>query len=284
MAVEGVTGLAPPPRALWLRALLLERERIGQHLWDLGFLGNDAGLAFGLAQFSRLREEWLRVSHALFGHRYLMDVIVPGGVARDIEAEGIARMRGEVDAVGRAVALLKNIYDEHAGLQDRFIGCGRVKPDLADRMGLTGLAGRASAVAWDLRVQFPPAPYDRFDVRMVTHRNGDVAARVTVRFEEIAESLRLIGLILSGLPAGDIAAPVPDAPEDALGIGWVEGWRGEVLIALETGANNRIRRLHPHDPSWQNWPLLERAVLGNIVPDFPLINKSFNLSYSGHDL
>ena len=284
MAVEGVTGLAPPPRALWLRALLLERERIGQHLWDLGFLGNDAGLAFGLAQFSRLREEWLRVSHALFGHRYLMDVIVPGGVARDIEAEGIARMRGEVDAVGRAVALLKNIYDEHAGLQDRFIGCGRVKPDLADRMGLTGLAGRASAVAWDLRVQFPPAPYDRFDVRMVTHRNGDVAARVTVRFEEIAESLRLIGLILSGLPAGDIAAPVPDAPEDAFGIGWVEGWRGEVLIALETGANNRIRRLHPHDPSWQNWPLLERAVLGNIVPDFPLINKSFNLSYSGHDL
>jgi Ni,Fe-hydrogenase III large subunit/Ni,Fe-hydrogenase III component G len=284
MAVEGVTALAPPARALWLRALLLERERIGQHLWDLGFLGNDAGLAFGLAQFSRLREEWLRVSHALFGHRYLMDVIVPGGVARDIEAEGIARIRGEVDAVGRAVALLKNIYDEHAGLQDRFIGCGRVKPDLADRMGLTGLAGRASAVAWDLRVQFPPAPYDQFDVRMVTHRNGDVAARVTLRFEEIAESLRLIGLILSGLPAGDIAVPVPDAPEDAFGIGWVEGWRGEVLIALETGANNRIRRLHPHDPSWQNWPLLERAVLGNIVPDFPLINKSFNLSYSGQDL
>jgi Ni,Fe-hydrogenase III large subunit len=105
-----------------------------------------------------------------------------------------------------------------------------------------------------------------------------------VRFEEIAESLRLIGLILTGLPAGDIIAPIPDAPENAFGIGWVEGWRGEVLIALETGAGNRIRRLHPHDPSWQNWPLLERAVLGNIVPDFPLINKSFNLSYSGHDL
>jgi Ni,Fe-hydrogenase III large subunit len=96
--------------------------------------------------------------------------------------------------------------------------------------------------------------------------------------------LRLIGLILSGLPAGDVAVRIPDAPEDAFGIGWVDGWRGEVLIALETGPNNRIRRLHPHDPSWQNWPLLERAVLGNIVPDFPLINKSFNLSYSGHDL
>jgi Ni,Fe-hydrogenase III large subunit len=284
MAVESVTGSVPPPRALWLRALLLERERIGQHLWDLGFLGNDAGLAFGLAQFSRLREDWLRTSSALFGHRYLMDSIIPGGVARDIEQEGVARVRHEIADIGQAVALLKDIYDEHAGLQDRFIGCGRVKPELADHMGLTGLAGRASAMAWDLRVQFPTAPYDRLEVRMATHRNGDVAARVTVRFEEIAESLRLIGLILAGLPEGEIIAPLKDAPESALGIGWVEGWRGEVLIALETGPGNRIRRLHPHDPSWQNWPLLERAVLGNIVPDFPLINKSFNLSYSGQDL
>ena len=284
MAVEGVTGVVPPLRALWLRALLLERERIGQHLWDLGFLGNDAGLAFGLAQFSLLREDWLRTSNALFGHRYLMDAIVPGGVARDIDASGVARMRSEIAGVRQAIAVLKDIYDEHAGLQDRFIGCGRVKPDLADRMGLTGLAGRASAMAWDLRVQFPAAPYDKLDVRMVTHRNGDVAARVTVRFEEIAESLRLLDLILDRLPEGGIAVPLGEAPENALGLGWVEGWRGEVLIALETGAGNRIRRLHPHDPSWQNWPLLERAVLGNIVPDFPLINKSFNLSYSGQDL
>ena len=284
MAVESACSVTPPQRALWLRALLLERERIGQHLWDLGFMGNDAGLAFGLAQFSCLREDMLRTNAALFGHRYLMDAIVPGGAARDLDAEGIAGIRGEIDTLGKTAALLKGIYDEHAGLQDRFIGCGRVKPELADRLGLTGPAGRASGMAWDLRAQFPPAPYDGFEVRMATHRNGDVAARATVRFEEIAESLRLIGLILSGLPVGDIAVRVPDAPEDAFGIGWVEGWRGEVLIALETGANNRIRRLHPHDPSWQNWPVLERAVLGNIVPDFPLINKSFNLTYSGHDL
>jgi Ni,Fe-hydrogenase III large subunit/Ni,Fe-hydrogenase III component G len=284
MAVESSCGMTPPPRALWLRALLLERERVGQHLWDLGFMGNDAGLAFGLAQFSCLREDMLRTNAALFGHRYLMDTVVPGGVARDLDSEGIAGIRAEIDTLGKTVALLKGIYDEHAGLQDRFIDCGRVKPELADRLGLTGLAGRASGMAWDLRAQFPPVPYEGFEVRMATHRNGDVAARATVRFEEIAESLRLIGLILAGLPAGDIAAPVPDVPENAFGIGWVEGWRGEVLLALETGANNRIRRCHAHDPSWQNWPLLERAVLGNIVPDFPLINKSFNLSYSGHDL
>jgi len=119
---------------------------------------------------------------------------------------------------------------------------------------------------------------------MATHRNGDVAARVTLRFEEIVESLRLMRLILERLPFSELAVPVPPPPEGAFGVGWVEGWRGEVLVALEAGAHGGIRRCHPHDPSWQNWPLLERAVLGNIVPDFPLINKSFNLSYSGHDL
>jgi Ni,Fe-hydrogenase III large subunit len=284
MAVESAAGVTPPPRALWLRALLLERERVANHLGDLGFLGNDAALGFGLAQFLRLKEEWLRINAALFGHRYLMDTIVPGGVARDVTPEGMALMRREMGAMEATVAVLKGIYDEHAGLQDRFIGCGRIKPDLADRLGLTGLAGRASAVAWDLRAQFPPVPYDEFEVRMATHRNGDVAARVTVRFEEIFESLRLLRLILDRLPLGELASAFPAPPAGALGIGWVEGWRGEVLVALETGPNNGIRRLHPHDPSWQNWPLLERAVLGNIVPDFPLINKSFNLSYSGQDL
>jgi Ni,Fe-hydrogenase III large subunit/Ni,Fe-hydrogenase III component G len=284
MAVESVAGATPDTRALFLRALLLERERVGQHLWDLGFLGNDAGLAFGLAQFSRLREDWLRVSHALFGHRYLMDTVVPGGVACDVDRAAIERMSAELDDVRKAVETLRNIYDEHAGLQDRFIGAGRVKPELAERMGLTGLAGRASAVAWDLRVQFPPAPYDQLDVQMSTHHNGDVAARVIVRFDEIFESLRLIDLLLARMPPGETRVALREVPADAFGVGWVESWRGEVLMALETGPGNSIRRLHAHDPSWQNWPLLERAVLGNIVPDFPLINKSFNLSYSGHDL
>jgi Ni,Fe-hydrogenase III large subunit/Ni,Fe-hydrogenase III component G len=284
MAVESAAGVTPPTRALWLRALLLERERIGQHLWDLGFLGNDAGLAFGLAQFSCLREDVLRANAMSFGHRYLMDVVVPGGVARDLTVEGIARLRDEIGALEEAVAALKYIYDEHAGLQDRFINCGRVAPELADRLGLTGMAGRASGRAWDLRVQHPVVPYQELDVRMATHRNGDVAARVIVRFEEIFESLRISRLMLERLPFGEIAAPVPPPGDGAFGAGWVEGWRGEVFVALEAGAGGTIRRCHPHDPSWQNWPVLERAVLGNIVPDFPLINKSFNLSYSGHDL
>jgi len=284
MAVESAAGVTPPPRALWLRALLLERERIANHLGDLGFLGNDAGLAFGLSQFLILKEDVLRLNQALFDHRYLMDVIVPGGVARDFPDDGVTRVRDECSRLEEVVQRLKHIYDEHAGLQDRFVDCGRVTPDLAARLGLIGQAGRASGQAWDVRVTHPCAPYRELDVRMATHQGGDVAARVAVRFAEITESIRLLRLIVDRLPLGEIASPVPTPPEGKLGIGWVEGWRGDVFVALETARDGRIARLHPRDPSWHNWPLLEHAILGNIVPDFPLINKSFNLSYAGQDL
>jgi Ni,Fe-hydrogenase III large subunit/Ni,Fe-hydrogenase III component G len=288
MAAESACGCAVPERALWLRALWLERERVANHLGDLGALGNDAGLAFGLAQFSRLREEWLRTNGELFGHRLLMDRIVPGGAALDLPPGAGEALAAQCDTIEREVRALKAIYDDHAGLQDRFLTTGRVPPPLAARLGVIGLAGRASGQAWDLRVDTPCAPYHRLEVNMATHRNGDVAARVTVRFEEVFESLRLIRRILAELPGGAIRAPLPPAAEGAAGVGWIEGWRGEVLVALEAGApgahGNTLRRCHCHDPSWHNWPALEHAIIGNIVPDFPLINKSFNLSYSGHDL
>jgi Ni,Fe-hydrogenase III large subunit len=283
IAVEMATGTKPPIRAEWLRALLLERERIMNHLGDLGYLGNDAALAFGLAQFARLKEDMLRLNRTYCGHRYLMDCIVPGGVARDVDVECIAAIRREIDTLRKEVSLLKDIYDEHAGLQDRFLTAGRVTPRLAAHLGLTGLAGRASSQAWDLRVQFPASPYDQLDVHMATHKNGDVAARVSVRFDEVIESLRLSARILDEMPGGEIRVAINDAASRTYGLGWVEGWRGEVLVALQTGEANRIHRCHAHDPSWQNWPVLEHAVMDNIVPDFPLINKSFNLSYSGQD-
>ena len=283
-AVESVSATVPSPRAAALRGLFLELERIHNHLGDLGYLGNDVALTFGFAQFWILKEDMLRLNHELFGHRYLMDRIVPGGVACDLDGQGRDRILQVLKHLEHELACLKKIYDEHAGAQDRFLTTGRVTPDLAAQLGLTGLAGRASAQAWDLRAQFPCAPYDQLDVRMATHRNGDVAARVTVRFEEVQESIRLIRLILDQLPDGALKAGIGEAPENAFGVGWVEGWRGEILVALHTGKDNAIHRLHPHDPSWQNWPVLEHAVIGNIVPDFPLINKSFNLSYTGQDL
>ncbi len=284
MALEGMTGVTPPPRALWLRALLLERERIHNHLGDLGYLGNDVALSFGFAQFWILKEDVLRANGELFGHRYLMDRIIPGGVACDLTPPGKARLLAEAEYLEQEIGTLRAIYEEHAGVQDRFLSTGCVSPDRAAKLGLTGLPGRASGQAWDLRAQYPCAPYNELDVRMATHRNGDVAARAIVRIEEILESLRLTRLILDKLTDGPLTSPVPPAADGAFGIGMVEGWRGEVLIGLQAGADNRIARMHPHDPSWQNWPVLEHAVIGNIVPDFPLINKSFNLSYTGQDL
>ncbi|MCM2340884.1 NADH-quinone oxidoreductase subunit C [Rhodoferax sp.] len=287
MALETATQTAVPERAAWLRALLLERERMANHLGDLGALGNDAAFAFGLAQFSRLREDWLRVSRKVFGHRLMMDCIVPGGVQCDIDLAQREQLLQQCDAVEKEVRTLFNIYEAHAGLQDRFMTTGRVSPALAASLGLTGLAGRASSQSWDLRCDQPWLPYSEMQVAMATHHNGDVAARVAVRFDEVFESMRLIRRILVEMPLGDVVCPVLLPQQASCGAGWVEGWRGELFVALElagTDQGQRILRCHLHDPSWQNWPVLEHAIMGNIVPDFPLINKSFNLSYSGQDL
>ncbi|HNC50657.1 MAG TPA: NADH-quinone oxidoreductase subunit C [Accumulibacter sp.] len=287
MALESVAACTIPARAAWLRALLLERERVANHLGDLGALANDAAFGFGLAQFSRLREDWLRRSQDAFGHRLMMDCIVPGGVASDIDSVTAETLFRQCDAIEREVVELRKVYDEHSGLQDRFMTTGRVSPELAARLGLGGLAGRASGQAVDLRCDQPHPPYHQLAVNIATRRDGDVAARVAVRFDEIFESLRLLRVILAGPDGGETRTPLQLPAKPALGAGWVEGWRGDVFVALELAGEpgaNTIRRCHVHDPSWQNWPVLEHAVIGNIVPDFPLINKSFNLSYSGHDL
>lgn len=285
-AAEAIAGVSAPERAGWLRALWLERERVANHLGDLGYLGNDVALSFGLAQFMRLKEDWVRLNGALFGHRFLMDRIVPGGVAADLDAAGISALLAQCEATERTVHRLKGIYDDHAGLQDRFLTTGRVTPELARRLGVTGLVGRASDQPWDLRCQHPCAPYDRVGTRMAMQTNGDVAARALVRFDELSESFRLIREICATLekqPASPLRCEVKSAP-DTRGFGWIEGWRGDVFVALETGRDGKILRAHCHDPSWQNWPALEHAIIDNIVPDFPLINKSFNLSYAGPDL
>ena len=284
MALEGMAGARVSARALHLRALLLERERVANHLGDLGFLGNDGGLAVGLAQFSRLKEDLLRTNARLFGHRYLMDRVVPGGVALDLDEGGVEAILAECTQLRAELRALRAIYYDHAGLQDRCIGCGRLTPQTAARLGVVGLAARASGLAMDARVHPGFAPYTDLQPRIAAHRNGDVAARIVVRFEEAFESIELQRRIVRSLPPGELQAPLAEPPPGARGLGWVEGWRGEVLIALQAGAGGRVQRCHPHDPSWQNWPALEYAVLGNIVPDFPLINKSFNLSYAGADL
>ncbi|HUL55379.1 MAG TPA: NADH-quinone oxidoreductase subunit C [Usitatibacter sp.] len=282
-AAESIAGVAPPPRARWLRALMLERERVANHLGDLGALGNDAALAFALSQFMRLKEDWLRLQAEAFGHRLCMDRIVPGGVDADLDDSSKARFVDQAAAIGDEVRSLQVIFDESSSLQDRFITTGRLTPDQARAFGVTGLAGRASGQPFDLRADLPCDPYPELAVRKVVHESGDVATRVKVRFEELYESLRLIAQIARRMPAGPTRIDYPQPPAGALGVGFVEGWRGETFVALRSGEGGTIARCHAHDPSWHAWPAIEHAVIGNIVPDFPLINKSFNLSYSGQD-
>ncbi len=282
-ALESLTATVCPPRATLLRALALEHERLANHLGDLGALGNDAGFAFGLTHFSRLKEDLLRCNTVAFGARYLLDYVLPGGVAVDLPAEAPARLLGLYSELEQSVANLRSIYDEHAGLQDRFRGTGRLQQPIAEKLGALGLVARASGIACDLRVDHPWPSYDWVATKCITQSTGDVAARVQIRFDEAFESLRLCRAFLQDIPVGPIQAPVPAAAPYRLGLGVIESWRGPVLIALEAGPDGSIRRCHAHDPSWQNWPLIEYAVIGDIVPDFPLINKSFNLSYSGQD-
>ena len=283
MAVEASTATMPPPRASALRGVLLECERLANHLGDLGALGNDAGLAFGLAQFSRLKEDLLRANAVAWGRRYPMDAIVPGGLRDDVSAESAQALAATLRKIEPEVGRLREIYDNHAGLQDRFMDAGRVSGELAARLGIVGLAARASGHPQDWRSEFPVAPYDATVHVPVVRAQGDVAARVAVRFDETMISIALCLHWLAALPDGSVSVPLGPV-QTLIGVGGVEGWRGPVFVALRLEESGRVQRCHPHDPSWHNWPVLEHAIIDNIVPDFPLINKSFNLSYSGHDL
>lgn len=283
MALENLHDLRVSPRAQWVRALLLERERIMNHLGDLGALGNDAGFRFGLDQFSRIKELVLRLNSKLFGHRYLMDHIVPGGVAVDLADEDFHHLYEELHWLRQEVNTLDSIYKEHDGLQDRFITTGTIDFNLATQLGMIGIAARASGIQNDWRNDFPYHPYTHLNLNSITQSSGDVVARVNIRFREIKESLRLTETILSNIPKGKIIKKLPFVTSQNIGLGCVEGWRGPIVTILCNSNKQHLQWGHIHDPSWQNWPALEHAVMGNIVPDFPLINKSFNLSYSSHD-
>jgi Ni,Fe-hydrogenase III large subunit len=283
-ATETALGTAAPPRAVHLRALMCELERIANHLGDFGAICNDASFSIMLAECGILRELTLRAAHACFGHRLMMDCIVPGGVSADLAPEGASRVRALLEEIRRHLPELIEVYDNTASLQDRTVATGFLKPELARQFGAGGYVGRASGRAIDVRRMPGYPPYDtlRFDVPVL--QEGDVNARVWVRIREIEQSLGLIEQILQSLPAGGIQADIAGVGEVREGLALVESFRGDVLVWLRIGADGRIARCHLRDPSWFQWPLLEVAIEGNIVADFPLCNKSFNCSYSGHDL
>ncbi len=283
-ACEYAADIEPPRRASFIRGILCERERIANHIGDIGAICNDAAFAFMHMQMQRLREDMARLHQELFGHRLLFDTIVPGGVSVDPDAAQLARLKAQTGAIAAEVERLRSIYADHPSIQERVIGSGTVSIDDARDIGLLGFAGRASGDYPDERIEEAYPPYDEFDVGIARGRLGDVATRVWVRFEEIADSARLIAEMIEGMPEGAIRAAW-QAPEPGVsGFAAIEGWRGEIAAWVRFGEAGRIDRYFVRDPSVINWLGLELAVREVPVPDFPLNNKSFNCSYSGNDL
>ena len=284
MAVESALQVEAPPRAIWLRALMAELERTANHLGDIGAICNDAAFTLLHAHFGALRERVLRASATAFGHRLMRDRIVPGGVAADLDPGGRTAITAVVAEIRRQLPRLIEVYDETASLQDRTVGTGIVTAALARQYGAGGYVGRASGRNFDARAAFRYAPYGQLGFEVPVLEEGDVDARVWIRIREVQQSLDLIDRILTELPGGALHTAPQPAGAAAEGMAVVEGFRGDVLVWLRLGADGKIERCHLRDPSWFQWPLLEAAIEGNIVADFPLCNKSFNCSYSGHDL
>jgi Ni,Fe-hydrogenase III large subunit len=285
-AVETARGIAVPERAAWLRALMAELERLANHFGDIGAVCNDAAFAMMHAQCALLREYVLRAADSCFGHRLMTDCVVPGGVSRDMASDGPLALRALIKYLRAHFPELVELYDNTASLQDRTVGTGILDSQLARQFAAGGYVGRASGRTFDARRTPGYPPYDRLQFEVPVLEGCDVDARIWIRIREVEQSMALIDQILRHLPEGALCQPDGDRPqhEAAEGVALVEGFRGDVLAWVRLTDEGRIGRCHLRDPSCFQWPLLEAAIEGNIVADFPLCNKSFNCSYSGHDL
>jgi Ni,Fe-hydrogenase III large subunit len=284
-AAEAALSIEVPPRAVWLRALMAELERLANHFGDIGAICNDASFAIMHAQCGILRERVLRAADACFGHRLMRDCIIPGGVSVDLDKGGVAVIRAFLGEARQHFPKLVKLFDNTASLQDRTVGTGILQPALARQYGCGGYVGRASGRHFDTRRILPYPPYDelRFDVPMLSE--GDVNARIWIRIREVEQSFSLIEQILDRLPPGSVRADISgNSGRETEGIAIVEGFRGDILVWMRLDREGKVARCHLRDPSWFQWPVIEAAIEGNIVADFPLCNKSFNCSYSGQDL
>jgi len=284
-AVESLLNIQVPRRARYLRSLFLELERLHNHIGDVGGICNDTAYALAHAHCGRLKERVMQLNDRLTGSRFLREVNCVGGVGVDLSTDQFSGLVTELDNIEKDFSELEQIIAVNASLIDRLENTGILKKQTAWDHGVVGVVGRASGIDRDLRRDRPFAAYDELSVRVAGSVNGDVRARVQVRMGEIHESIRLIREIQHTLPDG----PLKGTPQAVPGPGaWalsaVEGWRGEILYFLMADEHERIHRCKVRDPSFVNWPAIQLAVIGNIIPDFPLINKSFCLSYAGNDL
>ncbi len=286
-AIERLANVTVPARASALRVMLLELERLYNHIADIGALATDVAFTVPASRAQALREALLRVHDHLFGSRLLRHTVAIGGVRRDLGPEGSAALRAHLTGFERQFDALITMLIDAGTFTDRVDGTGILTADAAHTLGVVGMAARASGLDGDFRRDHPHDAYAGLRFTVPVEEGGDVRARLMIRAREIEQSLVILHQVLDGLPASagtPIAAPVPDRlPADASALGWVEAWRGPCTHWVATNDRGELARVKVTDPSFLNWPGLVHAVPGNIIPDFPVINKSFNLSYSGND-
>jgi len=281
-ALEALTGTTVPNRARHLRVILLEMERLYNHVADFGMIANDTGFAVAHSHCFRIRERLLRLNKRLTGNRLLRGGLVPGGVAHDLPPD--LDLTAEVEAAVRDFDEIAQISLGNTLVLDRLEGTGRLTSRTARDHGVLGYVARASGIDADVRRDHPFAAYAELTFRVPVFESGDVKARALLRVEEVRESARLIRQAVERMPQGLLAAPLGPVPAFDPAFGLVEGWRGAILHWVMADPEGRLHRVKIMDPSFLNWRPLSYALLRNIVPDFPLCNKSFNQSYSGNDL
>jgi Ni,Fe-hydrogenase III large subunit len=282
--MEALDGSSVPLRGEALRAVALELERLANHVGDLGGLCTDIGYLPGAAYFGRIRGEFLNSLMEISGNRFGRGFVRPGGVRFDFDDGGAARCRDRLQRVAREVRETAELSLRRPSVESRFERTGVVSRAVADDLGLVGPVARASGSTRDVRRDHAHGFYRYAHIPVTTLETGDVMARAMVRWLEAERSLEFLDQELAALPAGAIHAPPGAARPNAIAAALVEGWRGEIVHVAVTDARGEIRRHKVVDPSFRNWFGLAIALRGNQISDFPLCNKSFNLSYAGHDL
>lgn len=284
-AVETLLGMTVPPRARYLRSLFLELERLHNHIGDVGAICHDTAYALAHAHCGRLKEQVMQLNDRLTGSRFLRGVNTVGGVAADLSGVQLSQIDAELQAIEQEFVGIEKILFANASLTERLENTGVLSEGIAWDHAVMGVVGRASGIDRDARRDRPFAAYHECQPKVAVYRYGDVRARMRVRMDEVHDSIRLLHALRRQLPSGPlITQPVACPTAGQWSISAVEGWRGEILYVVMAGEEGRIHRCKIRDPSFVTWPAIQWAALGNIVPDFPLINKSFNLSYAGTDL
>jgi Ni,Fe-hydrogenase III large subunit len=284
LGVEALTGATPSPRADAIRAVALECERIANHVGDLGALSADVGYLPVAALCGKLRGDCLNLTAALCGNRFGRGLLCPGGVLFDVDGSLREQLRRRLESTRREVERAIRLLWSTPSVLARFEGAGVIHRLDCRELGFVGPAARACGLERDVRASHPHGAFVRVPIELAVAHHGDVASRAMVRRLEIEHSLAFLEKILVDLPAGELRAPVGALAPDSLAVSLVEGWRGEICHVALTDGEGRFRRYKIIDPSFHNWFALALAMRGGQISDFPLCNKSFNLSYCGHDL